>query len=248
MKRQFLIAATLLGILAAGFATSQGNGGGFPSRPIFQSVKVTGAETIGTNLVAGNPATCGGLATGDICATDIVYANTLAPITGQMAIQSGSGINLNTVANGPVYLGTGELSETTSAPLKLNATSGTGVLIGAPTGGDKGIGTINLTQLYQKGQAQPRIVAATLAFVSGTTCTVNAGIGTGGCTYNGTGNYTTSVSPAFTTVYGCSIADASDTSGRVAGLQFGTSSVNVYVVNLAGTATNSTVSFVCAGV
>lgn len=148
----------------------------------------------------------------------------------------------NCVTGSPVGAG----NSTCPAPLANSA------VIGSPTGGDKGAGTVNATGLYINGVALPatvpRTVAAVLQFARGTTCTVYAGSGVSGCVYNSTGNYTTRISPAFSTIFGCtaSAAGAIGTPIDVV-VNWTISSITVAAYTMASVAINEAVSVICVG-
>jgi hypothetical protein len=95
---------------------------------------------------------------------------------------------------------------------------------------------------------QQKIASATLRYTTGTMCVLAAGYGTTGCTYNATGNYTTTISPAYTNSVVCTATPAGTIgSAMTAVVNTSLSSVTVALANSGGTATNSAANIVCAG-
>lgn len=120
-----LIAGILGTLVAIGLMAPTG---GYPSRPIFQTVNVTS----GSVQVTG---------TTGVQALAVFAANGLNPGTQGLAVGQG-GAGATVVLNrGTTPLA---LSAGVGAPTILNGAQGTGVEIGAPAGGDKGVGTINI--------------------------------------------------------------------------------------------------------
>lgn len=103
--------------------------GGFPSRPVFNAVAIGPGTAVGAagTLTTSNSVTIG----------------------GNLSIPTGvARLSCSGVLSDPLTVCSS--SDHTTKWLTVSTTSG-GVLAGAPTGGDKGIGTLNATAVYSAG-------------------------------------------------------------------------------------------------
>lgn len=170
-----LAAGALLSVAMGALAVTSG---GFPSNPTFATVVVNQGGSavltvVGTN---GNPATAGIRVTSNAAAA-------------QIASQT-SGVQFN-------------LASGATAPLGLNVVNGTGVVVGAATGGDKGAGTINAVNVFVNGVAVSAGKLSYGSFVtSASACTILAAeqqSNIASCIRTGVGGYTVNLTTAYTT-------------------------------------------------
>lgn len=128
----------------------------------------------------------------------------------------GTGTRTWSLFSGNAAVGQFSIFDNTAGATRLlidtsgNTTVAVDAVVGSPTGGFKGAGTVNAQGLYVNGS--PVLTTATNthtagAVITGTpsTCTVNANFaGVASCAYNGVGNYgVTLVSGFFTTNFAC---------------------------------------------
>jgi len=134
-----------------------------------------------------------------------------------------------------------------------------GVIAGNPTGGDKGVGTINmqgcfvngLTCLTTSSGAATKIASG--VFTTNTPGTINQnGGGISSITFNSTGNVTINFTASyFSTFAVCTVSTVNGASpplvATTPGTIGGTGSVNVLVRASGGTATDGSFSLICTG-
>jgi hypothetical protein len=127
-----------------------------------------------------------------------------------------------------------------------------GEVVGAPTGGDKGTGSINVQTCFVNGVAcsvsagGAQIASTTALCTSGGCTAVNAkGISTT-ITRNSTGNYTITFSPAFSAQPACAVSP-SGTVGGIGTFTFGGTTTGTVITYVAAVATDMNWSAVCSG-
>lgn len=137
--------------------------------------------------------------------------------------------------------------------MKWTATGG--VQVGSPTGGDKGVGAVNMTGCFVNnvpcltGASTATRFTAGVITIGASSCTVNQNTsGISGCTFNSTGNVTVTFSSAFTAA--TCVANAVNSNPTLLASQPGTSitsGVQINLDNTSGTPTNGILSVLCLG-
>lgn len=140
----------------------------------------------------------------------------------------------------------------------FTAVTGTSAVIGSPTGGNEGTGSINVQSIYVNG-VQPLssliVSYAEVSSNSGGSCGIaENGSNFASCTYNSAGDYTYNFSTSYAHGVYCTASVQGGFAGvqAVPGLQVSPpslSAVNLSVVNSSGTLTNYTADYyiVCVG-
>jgi hypothetical protein len=127
-----------------------------------------------------------------------------------------------------------------------------GVTVGAPTGGDKGGGTVNVSSgfyvnnvLLNSGATSQ--IARTGAICTGSGCTATnaSGVSTS-ITRNSAGNYTVTFSPAFSAQPACNVT-ADGTAGGIGTFSFGGTSSGTVIMYVGTTPTDESFSLICTG-
>lgn len=135
----------------------------------------------------------------------------------------------------------------TPTQMTLEPSSG-GVVVGAPTGGSKGTGTVNATALYQGGVQTPKFASVTLQTPA--TCVFANANNISACGRSSAGNYTFTISAGFTATPVCVAGPISVgiTLGNVAASASSTTAGSLNIINSAGSAIDLQANVVCVGV
>jgi len=269
------IAGILLALAVGAFAA----GGGFPSKPRFASVGVgvvapaTAGDVQATRIGVGQ-APAG--ASGNVQANHFT-ASSASPggFTVNLGASSDAYIDFNIATVDALWVGTNASGSTNAigAPTGTDyfmtnqgrtvcignlstckISIGTGVLIGAPTGLDKGTGTLNAVGLYQQGVKVPLTQYAVISLNSATNCTLNGAYGNSGaltsCTNAGTGVYAVTWGAAFSAIPVCTASLFPGGTYQVIHVSpQSTTQVNLYNFTSAFAAANAsgTANLVCVG-
>jgi hypothetical protein len=132
-----------------------------------------------------------------------------------------------------------------------------GTVMGSATGGDEGLGTINMQGCFVNGAACLTSTGAAVKTASGvftigsSSCTINLnGGGINTCTFNSTGEVTVNFTSSYFTTGAVCVSSPIDASPPNSASSSGTgitSSVNVLMRNPSGTLVNSSFSLICSG-
>lgn len=115
--------------------------------------------TVGGNVSLPAPSSGAAFTTTQIAGSSAIIANQVSTAQPAIAINSANGIsaaiqlNQTSVAAWNMYVlgGSGSLRWTDQAADRMTLTLGGGLQIGAPTGGDQGVGALNATGLFVNG-------------------------------------------------------------------------------------------------
>jgi hypothetical protein len=125
------------------------DGGSPTNNPVLIS-RATGNFSIAANTASSSPTTGALTVAGGLGVNNRIFAN--ADIVTTAGYRFGDGAAANgqfTVTGGNTYLDySGTLNIRPTATYSNAMTFGTGITVGAPTGGDKGLGTLNAVSVY----------------------------------------------------------------------------------------------------
>lgn len=200
------------------------------------ALSLTAAATLGDGFWFSVRNSGSGIVTIDPSGAETIDgAATIALGQGDSAIVWCNGTTFKTVGRGSAQL---YAANTFTADQTIQGA----VVVGSPTGGNKGAGTINAVALYRNGAAVLPIAVVRLTNLSSTpTVTAhNGGLGTLSATRNGMGDYTVSWGTELTNpMVECTVQTPSTTNSllwSIRGSGLTGTSVRVLVMNIASSA------------